>query len=41
MTSESEVLTRVESGIGRIILNRREALHGLNRAMGAPTPTVG
>ena len=31
--SESEVLTRVESGVGRITLNRPKALHALNRAM--------
>lgn len=28
-----EVLTRVESGVGRITLNRPKALHALNRAM--------
>jgi enoyl-CoA hydratase len=33
MTAESEVLTRVESGVGRITLNRPKALHALNRAM--------
>ena len=33
MTAESEVLTRVESGVGRITLNRPRALHALNRAM--------
>lgn len=33
MTEESEVLTRVESGVGRITLNRPKALHALNRAM--------
>ena len=33
MTTESEVLTRVESGVGRITLNRPKALHALNRAM--------
>ncbi len=33
MTDESEVLTRVESGVGRITLNRPRALHALNRAM--------
>ena len=32
--SDSEVLTRVESGVGRITLNRPKALHALNRAMG-------
>jgi enoyl-CoA hydratase len=31
--SESEVLTRVEFGVGRITLNRPKALHALNRAM--------
>lgn len=31
--SESEVLTCVESGVGRITLNRPKALHALNRAM--------
>jgi enoyl-CoA hydratase len=31
--SESEILTRVESGLGRITLNRPKALHALNRAM--------
>jgi enoyl-CoA hydratase len=33
MISDSEVLTRVESGVGRITLNRPKALHALNRAM--------
>ena len=33
MTAESEVLTRVESGVGRITLNRPKALHALNRGM--------
>ena len=33
MIAESEVLTRVESGVGRITLNRPKALHALNRAM--------
>ena len=33
MTAESEVLTRVDSGVGRITLNRPKALHALNRAM--------
>ena len=33
MSLESEVLTRVESGVGRITLNRPKALHALNRAM--------
>ena len=31
--SESEVLTRVESGVGHITLNRPKALHALNRVM--------
>ena len=31
--SESEVLIRVDSGVGRITLNRPKALHALNRAM--------
>ena len=31
--SESEVLTRVDSGVGRITLNRPKALHALNRTM--------
>ena len=31
--TESEVLTRVESGVGRITLNRPKALHALNRGM--------
>ncbi|RZJ01696.1 MAG: enoyl-CoA hydratase/isomerase family protein [Brevundimonas sp.] len=31
--SDSEVLTRVESGVGRITLNRPKALHALNRSM--------
>lgn len=31
--SDSEVLTRVESGVGRITLNRPRALHALNRGM--------
>ena len=31
--TESEVLTRVESGVGHITLNRPKALHALNRAM--------
>ena len=30
---ESEVLARVQSGVGRITLNRPKALHALNRAM--------
>lgn len=33
MTQESEVLVRVESGVGHITLNRPKALHALNRAM--------
>ncbi|WP_370461029.1 enoyl-CoA hydratase/isomerase family protein [Brevundimonas sp.] len=33
MIADSEVLTRVESGVGRITLNRPRALHALNRAM--------
>jgi enoyl-CoA hydratase len=33
MTTEPEVLARIESGIGRITLNRPKALHALNRAM--------
>ena len=33
MNAESEVLTRVVSGVGRITLNRPKALHALNRAM--------
>ncbi len=33
MIAESEVLTRVESGVGRITLNRPKALHALNRGM--------
>lgn len=33
MTSEPEILTRVESGVGRITLNRPKALHALNRVM--------
>ncbi|HVL42053.1 MAG TPA: enoyl-CoA hydratase/isomerase family protein [Brevundimonas sp.] len=31
--ADSEVLTRVESGVGRITLNRPKALHALNRGM--------
>lgn len=31
--SDSEVLTRIESGVGRITLNRHKALHALNRGM--------
>lgn len=33
MTFEPEILTRLESGVGRITLNRPKALHALNRAM--------
>ncbi len=33
MIDESEVVTRVDSGVGRITLNRPKALHALNRAM--------
>ena len=33
MTSEPEVLARVQSGLGRLTLNRPKALHALNRAM--------
>ena len=33
MTAEPEVLTRVESGVGRITLNRPKALHALNHPM--------
>ena len=31
--SEAEVITRVESGVGRITLNRPKAIHALNRPM--------
>lgn len=31
--SDSEVLTRIDSGVGRITLNRPKALHALNRGM--------
>jgi enoyl-CoA hydratase len=31
--TEPEILARVESGVGRIILNRPKALHALNRGM--------
>lgn len=31
--TEPEVVTRVESGVGRITLNRPKAIHALNRAM--------
>ena len=33
MTSEPEVLARVQSGLGHLTLNRPKALHALNRAM--------
>ena len=33
MSDEPEVLTRVQSGVGRITLNRPRALHALNKAM--------
>ncbi len=33
MTTEPEVLTRIDAGVGRITLNRPKALHALNRAM--------
>ncbi|MBI2262802.1 MAG: enoyl-CoA hydratase/isomerase family protein [Caulobacterales bacterium] len=33
MTPEPEVLVRVQSGVGRLTLNRPRALHALNRAM--------
>ena len=33
MTSEPEILARVENGVGRITLNRPKAIHALNRAM--------
>jgi enoyl-CoA hydratase len=33
MTSEPEVLARVQSALGRLTLNRPRALHALNRAM--------
>ena len=33
MSSEPEVLTRVEGGVGRITLNRPRALHALNHGM--------
>lgn len=33
MIDEPEVLTRVQSGVGRITLNRPRALHALNKAM--------
>ncbi|HEY0102241.1 MAG TPA: enoyl-CoA hydratase/isomerase family protein, partial [Brevundimonas sp.] len=33
MSPESEVLTRVESRVGRITLNRPKALHALNLGM--------
>jgi len=31
--SDAEVITRVEGGVGRITLNRPQAIHALNRAM--------
>ncbi len=33
MTDEPEVLCRVESGVGRITLNRPKALHALTLVM--------
>jgi len=33
MTTEPEVLTHIENGVGRITLNRPKAIHALNRAM--------
>ena len=33
MSTESEVITRIENGVGRITLNRSKAIHALNRAM--------
>lgn len=33
MTPEPEILARVQSGLGRLTLNRPKALHALNRAM--------
>ncbi|HEV7228330.1 enoyl-CoA hydratase/isomerase family protein [Brevundimonas sp.] len=33
MIDEPEVLTRVQSGVGRITMNRPKALHALNKAM--------
>ena len=30
---EQDVITRIESGVGRITLNRPKALHALNKAM--------
>jgi enoyl-CoA hydratase len=33
MTSEPEILARVENGVGRITLNRPKAIHALNRTM--------
>ena len=33
MTTDAEILTRIENGVGRITLNRPRAIHALNRAM--------
>jgi enoyl-CoA hydratase len=33
MSTESEVITRIENGVGRITLNRPKAIHALNRPM--------
>lgn len=32
-TPDAEILTRIENGVGRIMLNRPKAIHALNRAM--------